>query len=127
VSCTNADEVQMSDRWFGRCLAFVKIGELEGILTHSYEYENSLSSYPEQSHEIPVFKWWPEKKARERSTRLTGDIIHTRIVPLQSVKARICMVPDWSFAYVNLKPKHKDGSRTWKQERFLMIQDYILF
>jgi len=87
-------DYDIKDRWFGRCVSFVKIGELEGIFIQSYEFVKSFRSYPEQTHELPIFQWWPETKARKQSDRLVGDIIHIRIVPLQSLKARVCMVRD---------------------------------
>lgn len=123
------DRVSFKDRWFAKCLVFVKIGDLEGAFIHSYAFLKNLRSYPDQTQDLPILHWWPESDARNRDDRLQGDIIHIRVVPIQSVKDRVCIVPDWSHSYLRKFNKDSEtrSQNMWKLQRFLLNSDYMLF
>lgn len=121
--------VKIDDRWFARCAAFIKIGDFQGAFIQSFVFLKMLRSYPEQSQDIPILKWWPESQcsSRNKDTRLRGDIIHLRIIPIESIKSRLCLVPDWSSEYVS--PTQSNDHRkkiSWKEQRFILNSDYIL-
>lgn len=118
-------DMPMKDRWFGRCVAFIKIGNFEGVFLQSYSFLHFFQSYKAQVHEIPIFVWWPENKARSRQNRLRGDVIHVRIVPIESVKSRVCMVKDWSYKLVHQAGDTEQGQ--WKRERFLLNDSFMYF
>lgn len=125
IRVSESQSLPLERRWFARCVGFVTVGKLHGIIIQSYILHDLTKLYPEQTHDNAVLKWWPEKCARHKGIRLSGDIIHLKIVSLDVVKSKVHIVPDWSHQLLLQRSKRQHSK--WQNQRFFLNHDYIMY
>jgi hypothetical protein len=105
-------------RWFARILAFIRIGStLEGAVVQSYTFSNHCRLYPNPVCDLPVYRFWAEKEHRKA---FANDVPYLRIFSLGTILKRVHLVPDFSLYY----GKRDAYAKNWKNQRFLLNEDY---
>jgi hypothetical protein len=114
------DPSDPKQRWFGRILAFIRIGpSLQGAFVQSYIFDKHCNLYRNAPYDLSVYRFWTEQEGRNKF-RLDAPLL--RLISIDTILQRVHLVPDFSRYY----NKPESYVKNWKNQRFLNNENYLL-